>query len=288
MKITKQNPLLGAHMSIAGGVHHALLEGEKIGCTAIQLFTANNRQWSFNSIPAHEVELFLELKQKSSIQTIMSHACYLINIGSPDATIIEKSARALAAELARCQQLEIPYAVVHPGAYTTSDPESCMQRIAQNIDSILEKMGDACHILLENSAGQGSNVGYTFEQLAYIHSHIHHKKWVGICLDSCHAFAAGYSFATKEQYQAMWKEFDDRIGLQNLKALHINDSKKGLGSRVDRHEHIGQGAVGLEAFSLIMNDDRFVDIPKILETPKEKELIEDIRNIAVLKSLIKN
>lgn len=286
MKITKQNPLLGAHMSIAGGVQNALLEGERIHCTAIQLFTANNRQWSFNAINDADVAAFLTLKKQSSIQATVSHACYLINVGSFDTVIAQKSVKALEAELARCQQLEIPYAVMHPGAHVGSGEEACMREIAKNIDLVLEKMGGACQILLENTAGQGSNVGYTFEQLAFIRSQIHHKQWVGVCVDTCHAFAAGYDFTTEDGYTKMWKEFDKTVGLENLRALHLNDSKKGIGSRVDRHEHIGQGAIGLQAFAYIMNDDRFIEIPKILETPKEKDLQDDIRNIATLKGLI--
>ena len=288
MQITKQNPLLGAHMSIAGGPKNAILDGESIGCTAIQIFTASNRQWSLNPIKDDEAQAFVELKKKSSIQFIMSHASYLINIGSPDKTVTQKSMHALEAELRRCKQLEIPCVAFHPGAYLTSTEASCLDRIAENLDTVLENTKETnCMVLLENTAGQGSNVGYTFEQLAIIRHKSHHKARIGICLDTCHLFVTGYDFSTQETYKALWKAFDAIIGLEHLKALHLNDSKKGLNSRVDRHEHIGKGAIGLEGFNLIMNDDHLIHIPKILETPKEKDLVDDERNLATLRGLVK-
>lgn len=287
MKITKKHPLLGAHMSIAGGVKNAIIAGESIDCTAIQIFTASNRQWSFDLIDEEDVQEFLELKAKSPIQFIMSHACYLINIGSPDHTIAQKSIRALEAEIGRCAQLQLPCVTFHPGAALTSTEESCLDRIAENLDTALENTKDShCMVLLENTAGQGSNVGYTFEQLAAIRAKSHHKKRIGICLDTCHAFAAGYDFTTPDHYKQMWHTFDKVIGLEHLKAIHMNDSKKGIGSRVDRHEHIGQGAIGLDAFSLVMNDNSLIHVPKILETPKDETLKDDVRNMATLLDLV--
>lgn len=287
MNVTKKNQLLGAHMSIAGGVKNAILAGESIGCTALQLFTANNRQWNFNLICDEDAREFRECKAHSSIKFFMSHACYLINIGSPDKQIAAKSIKALIAELRRCEQLEIPYATFHPGACTTSTETSCIERIAGNLDEVLEATSETqCMLLLENTAGQGSNVGYTFEQLATIRSLAHHKRRLGVCFDTCHAFAAGYDFTTKEGYKAMWHSFDTIIGLEHLKALHMNDSKKGLDSRVDRHEHIGQGAIGNDAFSFIMNDPALLNIPKILETPKDADLQEDVMNMKTLRSLV--
>ena len=286
MKINKKNPLLGAHMSIAGGVKNALIAGESIGCTAIQIFTASNRQWSFKTIDKSAVQEFIKQQQQSSIQIVASHASYLINLGSPKKDIVEKSRQALAAELARCEQLAIPYAVVHPGACLGTDETECLDRIADNISLVLEESPGKCMILLENTAGQGSNVGYTFEQLGYIRAHVKEKKRVGICFDTCHACAAGYSFNTQADYQKMWHDFDNFVGIENLKIIHLNDSMKPCGSRVDRHEHIGKGTIGLEAFRYIMNDDIFVEIPKILETPKEKDLKDDKINLATLKNLI--
>ncbi len=288
MHITKKNPLLGAHMSISGGVKNALVAGEAIGCTAIQIFTANNRQWSFNPIDDGDANAFLELKKTSSIQFIMSHACYLINIGSPDHEIAKKSKHALIAELQRCAQLQIPYATFHPGARLTSTEDSCLERIAENLDESLEATKNThCSLLLENTAGQGSNVGYTFEQLATIRSKASHKTRIGVCLDTCHAFAAGYNFTTKESYHALWQTFDQIIGFEHLKAIHMNDSKKGVGSRVDRHEHIGKGAIGLEGFACLMNDNKLIHVPKILETPKDETLADDVMNMATLRDLVR-
>lgn len=286
MKITHNNPLLGAHMSIAGGPKNALIAGESIGCTAIQIFTASNRQWSFAPVKDADVTGYLEYKKTSSIQSIISHASYLINLGSPEKLTVEKSIKALEAELNRCDQLNIPFLVMHPGAHLDTGVDACLERIAENINTILETTKFSCSILLENTAGQGTNVGYTFEQLATIRKHIHHKKRVGICFDTCHACAAGYNFSTQSSYKKLWDDFDAAIGLENLKAIHMNDSKKAIGSHVDRHEHIGEGAIGLDAFSYIMNDKRFLMIPKILETPKDETLRDDIRNLATLKSLL--
>lgn len=287
MKITKKTPLLGAHMSISGGVKNALTAGESVGCTAIQIFTANNRQWSLKPIQNEAVEEFIKQKKLSPIQIVVSHGSYLINLGSPNKAVIEKSIRALEAELMRCNQLCIPYTVIHPGASLKTDETECLNRIAKNISLVLKNNTGKCMILLENTAGQGSNLGYKFEHLAHIRKNISPKDRVGICFDTCHAFAAGYDFRTPENYKAMWKKFDEIIGLNHLKALHINDSKKECGSRVDRHEHIGKGLIGIVAFHQIMNDSKFLNIPKILETPKEKDLHDDIKNLAMLKKLIK-
>lgn len=286
MKISKHNPLLGAHMSIAGGPKNALIQGESIGCTAIQIFTASNRQWSFGAIKEDDALNYLEYKKASSIDMVISHVSYLINLGNPNNALVKKSRDALEAELHRCDQLEIPFAVLHPGAHLDQDIEICLETISENINIVLEKTKSSCSILLENSAGQGTNIGYTFEQLAAIHKKIHHKKQIGICIDTCHAFAAGYNFSTQDSYKKFWDDFDSIIGLEHLKAIHINDSKKGQGSRIDRHENIGDGALGLAPFSYIMNDSRFIMVPKILETPKDKTLADDVRNLATLRKLI--
>lgn len=286
MKPSLSHPLLGAHMSIAGGAVNALTSGESIGCTAIQIFTASNRQWSTNLLHEDDVLSFLEHKKKSPIQIVMSHCSYLINIGSSDHAVGQKSIIALKAELLRCEQLHLPFAVLHPGSYKNGETTDCMDRIIKGLNTVLEDAPGKCMILLENSAGQGSSVGTTFEELAYLRHGVHHKKRIGFCIDTCHAFAAGYNYLNPQDYHAMWKKFDDILGLENLKAMHLNDSKKGLGSRVDRHEHIGHGAIGKEGFSLIMNDKKLAEIPKILETPKEKDLKDDVRNLEFLRSLI--
>lgn len=286
MKITKKNPLLGAHMSISGGVKNALISGESIGCTAVQLFTANNRQWSLKTINKNDVQEFLEHKKTSPIQIVVSHASYLINLGSPNKDVAEKSIRALEAELQRCDQIGVPYTVIHPGASLGTDESKCLDRIAKNLSTALENSPGQCMVLLENTAGQGSNLGYNFEQLATIMKNTSPKKRIGVCFDTCHAFAAGYDFRDKKSYNTLWKDFDSIVGLEHLKVIHLNDSKKECGSRVDRHEHIGEGKIGKEGFKHIMNDNRFIDIPKILETPKEKDLKDDVKNLATLKKLV--
>lgn len=286
MKITKQNPLLGAHMSIAGGVKNALTAGESIGCTAIQIFTTNNRQWSLKHLPEGDVASYLEYKKQSSIQSVIAHAIYLLNLGSNSPAVAQQSCLALESELVRCDQIKIPYTVLHPGAYLNTNEESCLERIAHNLNKVFDTSSTSCTVLLENMAGQGSYVGYTFEQLAKIIEKVDNKERIGICFDTCHAFAAGYDFSTQSTYNQMWNDFDAIIGLKYLKALHLNDSKKERGSRVDRHDHIGKGLIGLDSFRFIMNDDRFTHIPKILETPKEKDLAEDVLNLKTLRDLI--
>jgi deoxyribonuclease IV len=286
MEITKKNPLLGAHVSIAGNVKNAIFEGERLGCTAIQIFTANNRRWSSHQLLQRDIEEFFAAKNASSIQIVISHCSYLINLGSPQALIAKKSKQALEMELIRCHQLNIPYVVIHPGAHLESNKDQCMGQISNHIDEILDKMGGKCHILLENTAGQGSTLGHTFEQLATIRDQIRHKQWVGFCFDTCHAAVAGYNFTHEEGYREMWRQFDTTLGLEYLKVIHVNDSKKPIGSRVDRHEHIGQGLLGIQSFSLIMNDNRFIHIPKIVETPHEQNGIE--RDLQILRSFSKN
>lgn len=288
MNITMKNPFLGAHMSIAGGFKNALISGEQLGCTAIQIFTASNRQWMASKIYEHQVETFLSIKKKSPIQCILSHASYLINLGSPNRSVSHKSIHALKEELTRCHMLEIPYVVIHPGAHLDSDEISCIERIATHIDEILDTMGGACHILLENTAGQGSTIGHRFEQLASIRDKIDHKQWVGFCIDTCHAFAAGYDFRREEDYQTMWHEIDKTIGREQVKALHLNDSKKPFGSHIDRHEDIGKGSIGLIGFTHIMNDHKLLHIPKLLETPHTSTNLLDnySRNMETLKNLI--
>ncbi len=281
----KHSLLFGAHISIAGGIHLAIERGESIGCTAIQIFTKSNRQWSAKKITDKEIELFKDAIKKSSIQSVITHATYLINIGSPNKATSEKSITALRKELERCDQLGIPYLILHPGSHLGTGEEECLQRISDNLNDIFDQTPGKTKILLETMAGQGSNVCYQFEHIAHIYSTSSFKKRLGVCFDTCHAFVAGYDFRTKKTYENMWKTFDKIIGIKQLKAIHINDSKKELGSRVDRHEDIGKGKLGLEPFKLLFNDERFFDIPKILETPKG-DLKDDLRNMRTIKKLV--
>ena len=279
--------LIGAHMSIAGGYANAIIAGESIGCTAIQIFTKSNRQWSAKPITPEDAKAFIQAWKHSSIESIMAHTIYLINVGSSTASVEKKSITALIDELERCHTLHIPYLVVHPGSCGTGSKEHCLQKISNNIDDALEQATGSTMILLENTAGQGTSVGATFEELAQLYKTIHHKKRIGFCIDTCHAFAAGYDLSTEKTYHEVWKKFDEIVGLEHLKALHMNDAKQKLGSGRDRHEHIGKGNIGLEGFRLLMNDPRFFSIPKVLETPKKTNHLEDdAHNLQTLKDLL--
>ena len=282
----KKTPLLlGAHMSISGGFEKAIERGESIGCTAIQIFVKSNRQWAAQPISEDQIEKFHTAAKDSTILAIVAHASYLINLAATTKEAFTKSVHALAIELKRCEQLGIHYLVLHPGSRLSLDLKDALAQIAAGIDQALEQSPGKTMILIENMAGQGSSVGSRFEELAAIRAASHHKTKVGFCLDTCHAFAAGYDLRTPETYKATWKEFDTIIGLEHLKAIHLNDSKKELGSRVDRHANIGKGTMGLESFSLIMNDKNLTWVPKILETPYH-DLSDYAHDMETLKKLI--
>lgn len=261
----KQKILLGAHISSAGGFHKAIERAEALGCTTMQIFTKNNKTWFGKAIPEEEISLFKESFKKSSLSKIMVHTAYLINIGSSKPEIEKQSISSLKHELHRCEELGIPYLVLHPGAHLGSGEEICIEKIAHNLDLVLASGEGSTSILLETTAGQGTSVGHTFEQIKKIISLCEHKKLIGVCLDTCHIFAAGYDIGTK--YEEVMEQFEKAIGFKYLKAIHLNDSKSKLNSHVDRHESIGLGEIPIETFSLIMNDERLQDIPKILETP---------------------
>jgi deoxyribonuclease-4 len=280
-----QKLLYGAHMSIAGGLDKAITTGQSIGCTSIQLFTKSNRQWTATKLTEQEITDFKKATQYSGIDPIVAHTSYLINIGSPKKDIAAKSIESLITELDRCNKLSIPYLVFHPGAHLNTDEQYCLEKIIENINGILESYSDRTMLLLELMAGQGSTVCYSFEQLAYIYKHVKNKKSIGICFDTAHAWAAGYDFSTFDKYMTMWQQFDNIIGIENLKVIHMNDSKAPWKSYIDRHETIGKGTIGLETFKFFMNDERLFDIPKILETPKES-LEDDVYNMNILRNLI--
>lgn len=278
--------LIGAHMSIAGGIKNALLAGESIGCTCIQFFTHNNRQWAFPALTDEEIAQFKTIRKESSIQSLMVHASYLLNIGSPNPDLRTKSTKTLIKELNRCALLDVPYLIIHPGAAGDASQKDCLLHIIDQLNLALDHDNGSTMILIENTAGQGSSVGSSFEQITFIINGISNKKRIGVCFDTCHAFAAGYDLRTQESYTRLWELFEQFIGIQYLKAIHLNDSKKDLNSHVDRHEHIGQGKMGLEPFALICNDERFFDIPKVIETPKDHSLQQDLNNILILKGLL--
>lgn len=281
----KYTLLLGAHMSIEGGLEKAIQRGASIGCSTIQIFTKSNRQWIAKKITKEEAKNFKEANKKYTISPIVAHCSYLLNLGSPREEVQTKSTAALITELERCKLLGIQYLVLHPGARLTSDVNTCIKAIASNIDIALQKNNGETMILLETMAGQGSVVGSTFEEITQIRKLIKEKKRVGVCFDTCHAFASGYDFTTKATYKKLWDKFDSTIGIKHLKAFHINDSKKELSSKVDRHSEIGEGEINIEGFRLLLNDERFFNIPKILETPKES-LEDDKRNMEKLKKLL--
>ncbi|MBI5464210.1 MAG: deoxyribonuclease IV [Ignavibacteriales bacterium] len=280
--------LLGAHMSIAGGVHTAVERGTSIGCTALQLFVKNNNQWSGKPITDEAAVTYKEVLAKSTIQApVMAHATYLINLCAKNKIFLKKSRAAFKDELDRCEKLGVAYLNVHPGSHMDQGMETGIKLIAESLNLVHDQTnGYTTLSVLEATAGQGSAVGYTFEHLRGIIDLVEKKNRMAVCIDTCHIFAAGYDIKTEEGYLKTFKEFDEIVGFDRLVAFHVNDSKKGLGSRVDRHEHIGNGEIGLEGFRLLMNDIRFAHIPKILETPKSEDLHEDVENMKVLEGLM--
>jgi len=276
--------LIGAHTSAAGGVHRALLHGAEIGATTIQLFTSNQRQWKGKPIPDEEVENWKKIQSQTGLQKIMSHASYLINLGSPKEEMLQKSRQAFREELLRCHQLGISSLNFHPGAALDAPIESCLNTIIASIEEFeaLIHQGPT-QLLLEMTAGQGSSVGHCFDQIAYLIDRLHKKIPIGICIDTCHIFAAGYDIRTEEGWDKTLKELDQKIGYKYLLALHLNDSLKPLASRRDRHAGLGKGEIGIPCFKTTMQDARLREIPKYLETPEPSEWkneIQLLRNFA--------
>jgi deoxyribonuclease IV len=282
-------PILGAHMSIAGGYFKAIDAAMKAGCDCVQLFTKNNNQWRAKPITDEDAQLFSTRMRESKLSHCLSHSSYLLNLASADAALWQKSFEGLIEELRRAEQLGIPFVVVHPGACVGCTEESGISAVVKAVRDALRATSDCrCGVLLETTAGQGTSLGHKFEQLAAILAGIGTTKRVDVCVDTCHLFAAGYPLADRRDYLATFRKFDDLIGLERIQAFHLNDSKKELGSRVDRHEHIGRGKLGVEAFRHLLNDRRFRHIPMYLETEKAEENGEDLDviNLRMLRSLI--
>lgn len=280
--------LIGAHTSISGGVNKSVDLAEKLGFTAMQIFSKNNNQWNAKPLDEKEINLFKDKLEKSPIEFVVVHDSYLINLCAAKEELLEKSRNAFIDELIRCEQLGIPHLNFHPGAHTGQGEEKGIELIAESINIAHDKTPDfKVKSMLELTAGQGTNLGHTFEQIKSIIDKVDDKKRLSVCIDTAHIFAAGYDIKNKDTYEKVISDFDDIIGLEYLHCFHMNDSKKELGSRVDRHDHIGKGFIGLEGFTNIMNDKRLEHIPKILETPKGKEQLEDIENMNLLKSLVK-
>jgi deoxyribonuclease-4 len=277
--------LLGAHMSIAGGPSKALARGRSIGCTAIQIFVKNNMQWFAK--PFAEAELEAYWKHPDPPKLVFGHASYLINPGANNPDFREKSIRALSDELIRADQLGLPFLVLHPGAHMGDGEEAGFSRIVSSLDAAFAVTSQGkCRIALEITAGQGTSVGHTFEHLAIIIERSKFQERLTTCLDTAHLFEAGFNISTAEGFWKMVKTFDRIIGRDRLAAWHLNDSKTPLGSRVDRHEHIGKGKIGLAPFCEIMRSEEFSALPKVLETPKKEDLKEDVVNLGTLRGLL--
>ena len=278
---------LGAHMSISGGLHLAPGRGVEAGCGVIQVFTQNSNQWRGKPVSDSDALLFREKWLESGLHEIVSHDIYLVNLASAPGEVREKSLAAFREEMERCARLGIGKIVMHPGAHLGEGEEVGIKRICEAFDLLIDQVtGYAGKILIETTAGQGSNVGYRFEHIRSIIDGVSQPDRFAVCYDTCHTFAAGYDITTPDGYEKTFAEFDRVIGLDLLQCFHINDSKKGLNSRVDRHEHIGQGAMGIEGFRFLVNDPRFVSIPKILETPKGDDNEMDEINLKTLRDLI--
>ena len=287
-------PFLGAHMSIAGGIELAPERGGSIGCEIIQIFTKSSNQWAARPLADKEIAAFKANIVTHRIRTAFAHDSYLINLGSPDKALNKKSLEAFTHELHRAEALGLMALVFHPGSHTTEQhkvslektEEDCLKRIADAVNRAHQKTpGFKVLTCFENAAGQGTNVGYRFEHLARLIALTEDKRRAGVCFDTQHAFAAGYDLRTEAGYKKVFDGFDKIVGIRWLKCFHLNDSKKELGSRVDRHAPIGKGHIGLEAFRCLMNDPRFKDHPMSLETPKGPDLKEDVENLALLRKL---
>jgi deoxyribonuclease-4 len=274
-------------MSIAGGPARAFARGESAGCETMQVFTGAPNRWQVPDLTPEQVADWRRARDAHDIHPVVVHSSYLINLASPDDDLWARSIAALAADLRRCAMLEVRRYVLHPGSHTGSGQEAGLARVAAGLDAVLAQLGDdAPTILLENTAGAGSILGAGFEELAAIMAQARRGAQLGVCFDTAHGLAAGHDFRDAAGYAAMWAAFDAAIGLERLGALHLNDSKRELGSHVDRHEQIGQGHVGLEAFRLLLNDPRLRRVPMILETPKGPDLAEDRENLALLRGLL--
>ena len=284
--VDSQDLLIGAHTSIAGGLHNALLEGQEIGATTVQIFTANQRQWKSKQIDEAAIEKWQRTLAETNLRKIMSHDSYLINLGSPKEDVLAKSRAAFRSEIERCQALGISYLNFHTGAALDASREGCLDRIVESLKQVEELLpDDSLRLLLEATAGQGSTVGCTFEELSSIVERVKNHVPIGVCIDTCHIFAAGYDLRTKEACEETFKEFDNVVGMDWLYALHLNDSLKEVGSRVDRHKPLGEGEIGMDAFQWLMQHPQTRNLPKYLETPGGDELWK--KEIAALRKMAK-
>jgi len=274
-------PLLRAHMSIAGGLEKALLRGDWLGCATIQIFTTSPNRWEERTLEKSEISRFSETRKRTAIDPVISHAGYLINLASPDREIYLKSLNAMVHEIHRCEQLGVDLLVLHPGHHRGAGGEWGIARVVEALNTIhAETTGALVKIALETTAGQGTCLGSSFEEIARIMERVKENSRLAFCLDTCHVFVAGYSLRTREGYHDLFRRIDSTIGKENLMVIHLNDSKREMGTRVDRHENIGAGVIGEGLFRLIMRDASLAGIPKIIETPA------DLENLRLLKSFV--
>lgn len=279
--------LLGAHVSIAGGIHNAIDRGVAAGCGVIQVFTQNSNQWRGKPVSDADAKLFRDKLAASGLSHVVSHDIYLINLAAAPGEVKDKSLVAFKEELERCANLGIDKVVMHPGSHNGDGEEVGIRRICEAFDILFEAVPQFTgKVLLENTAGQGTNLGYRFGHLKQIIEGCSDPTRFGVCFDTCHAFASGYPITDRDGYRKTFEEFDSTLGLDRLLAFHLNDSKKGLGCKVDRHEHIGAGTLGLEPFRFILNDPHFALVPKFIETPKGDSDEMDAVNLKLLRSLV--
>ena len=282
-------PLLGAHESIAGGIGEALIRGKQVGCECVQIFTKSSRQWASKPLSKEEIDTFKRNKIETGITTVIAHDSYLVNLGAPDEQMRKKSVKGFIEELQRCEALGVPTLVAHPGSHVGTGEENGIKTIAKSIDEAHAACkGFEVKITLEITAGQGSTLGCNFQQMARIIDAVKENDRLRLCFDTEHAFASGYDIRTPEGYENTFSELDKYIGIKRLAAFHLNDSVKDFNSKVDRHQHIGKGFIGLDAFRRLLNDRRFFGLPMCLETPKGPDLKEDIENLTTLRSLFAN
>ena len=276
---------LGAHMTVAGGLHVAIEHAEAVNSNAVQIFVKNNNRWLQKPFTEKAIEQFKEARANSSVEKVVAHIGYLVNLANSTENW-HKSMESMESELIRCDQVDVPYLVMHPGSHLGKGEEYGLKRIADSLKELMSKQDYTVMPLLETTAGQGTNLGWRFEHLRDILAQVDKPEQFGVCVDTCHIFAAGYEIRNEDDYYRTFEEFDRIVGIDTIKAFHLNDSKMDFSSKRDRHEHIGQGKIGVDAFRFLMNDARFKEIPMLLETPKEDGLEADKKNLALLKSLL--
>jgi deoxyribonuclease-4 len=283
----RRGPLLGAHQSIAGGLHRALERAQSLGCEAVQIFTRSARQWASRPLAEEDVRAFAAARAATGIGAVLAHDSYLFNLAAPDEALRQRSVREVVAELERCERLRISFLVAHPGAHCGAGEDAGLRAAARSLGEVLAACrGFACALALENTAGQGTQIGWRFEHLGRLCAESRDGDRLRLCLDTQHAFAAGYDLRSPAGYAATLAALEATVGIGRVAAFHLNDAKCGLGGRVDRHEHIGDGLLGVGAFRRLLRDPRFRGLPMCIETPKGPDLAEDRRNLSLLRSLL--